>query len=322
MKYANIKDTLGRVQGMGWWFADATFTTSGTITLQAGFTIEPYVGDYVVDTTNGNVYAIATISGSNPFSFTTNGTVIYKISAGESGQGNYRYVKHVSYNKVIAKVNPVPQDLVAILDDIRTNNYYIVGTYGAGNTQNNTAFMSHPYVFRGGSDSGGYGFMISGLLIVTDPIGSTYTPTLDCCGGFAWRSDIGWVYWGFYNNDRLTFDLDLYEKVNTMSYNQYTAESLGLIRLENSNDEYQIPQEKWDDFINNIINDKENTNIILENVSFAYFETENNLIYNSVSERPNEDNSITTYTCSIDTTNHLIKITSEVKTIEDKEEEK
>lgn len=73
---------LGRVQGMGWWFADATFTTSGTITLGSGFTIQPLVKDYVIDKETNNVYAIATISGSNPFNFTTSGTPIFTLGGG------------------------------------------------------------------------------------------------------------------------------------------------------------------------------------------------------------------------------------------------
>ena len=70
---------LGRVQGKGLWIADSTFTTSGTITLGSGFTISPLVEDYVIDKETNNVYAIATISGSNPFNFTTNGTPIFTL---------------------------------------------------------------------------------------------------------------------------------------------------------------------------------------------------------------------------------------------------
>lgn len=73
---------LGRVQGKGLWIADSTFTTSGTITLESGFTISPLVDDYVIDKETNNVYAIATISESNPFSFTTNGTPIFMLGGG------------------------------------------------------------------------------------------------------------------------------------------------------------------------------------------------------------------------------------------------
>lgn len=73
---------LGRVQGKGLWIADSTFTTNGTITLGSGFTISPLVEDYVIDKDTNNVYAIATISGTNPFNFTTNGTPIFTLGGG------------------------------------------------------------------------------------------------------------------------------------------------------------------------------------------------------------------------------------------------
>ena len=124
---------LGRVQGMGWWFADATFTTSGTITLQAGFTIEPYVGDYVVDTTNGNVYAIATISGTNPFSFTTNGTVIYTIkSASDDEWDDVIEIGLLNPQQVVSdEIAQKLQTFISILKS-NTSNYIIIETSARG----------------------------------------------------------------------------------------------------------------------------------------------------------------------------------------------
>lgn len=68
---------LGRVQGISLWVADGEVTTTGTITLTES-SMHPLINDNVVDT-NGNVFKIIAVSGTNPYTITTSGTPIYQI---------------------------------------------------------------------------------------------------------------------------------------------------------------------------------------------------------------------------------------------------
>lgn len=72
-------NNLGRVQGISLWVADGVVTTTGTITL-TNSTMHPLINDNVIDT-NGNVYKITAVSGTNPYTITTSGTPIYRITS-------------------------------------------------------------------------------------------------------------------------------------------------------------------------------------------------------------------------------------------------
>ena len=113
---------LGRVQGKGLWIADATFTSSGIITLGSGFTIQPLTQDYVIDKETNNVYAIATISGSNPFNFTTNGTPIFTLGGG----GKEKVIQTIEFteNNISSKVSEF-----ATLKTNMLNNRFDTGNY-------------------------------------------------------------------------------------------------------------------------------------------------------------------------------------------------
>ena len=301
---------LGRVQGMGWWFADATFTTSGTITLQAGFTIEPYVGDYVVDTTNGNVYAIATISGTNPFSFTTNGTVIYTIkSASDDEWDDEIIIGRIDKEQVVSEdIATKLQNFLNIIKD-ETKCVY-AETYAKG--------------FTSGGSRYGYCLYTTNLGSIED------TNSFNNINTIAWRGMAEGTYNDVtirYNTENKTFTLTpnyttsdatyyLYSlclryKVINVPVSQnilYNMSDLNALAIQDTDNEYQFNNEefktnliKTPHLVFLTINDHEFRGFFIDNGVYKHVDN----VYN-YNEETKENELIKTYTCLIDINQNLI----------------
>ena len=288
---------LGRVQGMGWWFADATFTTSGTITLQAGFTIEPYVGDYVVDTTNGNVYAIATISGSNPFNFTTNGTIIYTIkSASDEEWDDVIVIPTLEPRQVVS------EEISAKLENFKTilknkqNGYIIVETSARG------------YNAGGGGTSETYDYCNN---LYVEMLTSTNQQRL------TWGSENGsFAIYSFSNkyftNERFTlYGAYIKYKVVTVTAQQnysYNLQDISAVATQEADNTYNFNNENFKKELQQTphlvfltINEHEFKGFFIDNGVYKHVDN----VYN-YNEETKENELIKTYTCLIDINQNLI----------------
>lgn len=288
---------LGRVQGMGWWFADATFTTSGTITLQAGFTIEPYIGDYVVDTTNGNVYAIATISGTNPFSFTTNGTVIYTIkSASDNEWDDVIEIGPLNPQQVVS--DEIVQKLQTFINILKSNtsSYLVIETSARG------------YNARYSSVRASY---------------------VDFTGGIFYSYTSDHLFWGDVNDTHITYDpsnkffsgndsehFTLYGayikyKVVTLTAQQnysYNLQDINAVATQETDNTYNFDNENFKTELQQkphlvflTINEHEFKGFFIDNGVYKHVDN----VYN-YNEETKENELIKTYTCLIDINQNLI----------------
>lgn len=332
-------NNLGRVQGISLWVADGVVTTTGTITL-TNSTMHPLINDNVVDT-NGNVFKITAVSGTNPYVVTTSGTPIYRITsdytlpiASATQLGGVKIGSGINVNGsgVISVSNsgalklfksrsgvigmsqdPVilPQDLANILEEVYQNikagKMYIACiqyapysdivryTTGMFQFQNNDTF-AHLFILDNN----------------TTPFYVSYFER-DLDNARKWTLEV------IRTTANTEFYIQIYEfsepftSSNILAYSNFT-------RLESEEEIYQ--NEDFDTMLDNLINKPSETIIYINNIGYAYFETtDNNLYNNSVVIINEEEQTKTTYTCSLNKTDKTIKITSNVEPYI-KEEEK
>lgn len=284
---------LGRVQGKGLWIADSTFTTSGTITLGSGFTIQPLIEDYVIDKETNNVYAIATISGSNPFNFTTNGIPIFTLGGGSIFQKSF-YFKNYTRNVV---VDTKTQENFTEFFNYALNNDYIVIlnsqiNFKDSNTVSYFRLYSNPYIQNSriitwysydGSDSVFYSdsnkyFTMQGTEIVH--------------GGYVQYSVI----------DKTS--------LNSFLYNET---SLDLVSLQSKDNTYQFNN---NEFKNNLIKEPYLVFLTINNHEYKGFFKKDNLYKHidydyKLNEETQEEEIIKTYTCIINLDTNTISYTEE-----------
>lgn len=330
---------LGRVQGISLWVADGVVNTTGTITL-TNSTMQPLINDNIVDT-NGNVFKITAISGTNPYTITTSGTPIYRITsdytlpiASATQLGGVKIGSGINVNgsgvisvsnsgalklfKSRSGVIGMSQDPVILDDDlanileevyqnIKTGKMYIaciqyapysdIVRYSSGmfQFQNNDTF-AHLFILNNN----------------TTPFYLSY-----------FERDLDrtnkWTFKVIRTTANSEFYIQIYEFSETFTSSNILAYS-NFTRLESEEEIYQ--SEDFDTMLDNLINKPSKTIIYINNIGYAYFETtDNNLYNNSVVIINEEEQTKTTYTCSLNKTDKTIKITSNVEPYI-KEEEK
>lgn len=336
-------NNLGRVQGISLWVADGVVTTTGTITL-TNSTIHPLINDNVVDT-NGNVFKITAVSGTNPYTITTSGTPIYRITSdytlpiasttklGGVKVGNginvdiggvisieqseiYKY--YGSYSGVVKFYTSSQEITDASLNTLLENVYNEI-------VNNQTKFMAciSYTIYSDVIDS----FTTSNCKIDKDSssylfytISGTGTPNEPAFGSFIKNSSNSnfKIQANASSIQNVTLNLTIY-KINAnvpSTVNVYDS----FIRLESEEEIYQTND--FDTMLDNLINKPSKTIIYINNIGYAYFETTDNNLYNNSVEIINEEEQTkTTYTCSLNKTDKTIKITSNVEPYI-KEEEK
>lgn len=301
-------NNLGRVQGISLWVADGVVTTTGTITL-TNSTMHPLINDNVVDS-NGNVFKIIAVSGTNPYTITTSGTPIYRITS------NGMYTLDKIFNVVVTAKNyeitlsdEVANYLKQISNNIINNgDVYKIVIYLQSNVP--------PYAKS--TYSGEIPFYYSAR--------TTYVPQFSAFIHYGDNVDSScYIEIG----DQVTLrvlDVDMTNrplylyiyKFNkpTSTLNVYDS----FIRLESEEEVYQTND--FDTMLDNLINKPSETIIYVNNIGYAYFETTDNNLYNNSVEIINEEEQTkTTYTCSLNKTDKTIKVTSNVEPYI-KEEEK
>ena len=330
---------LGRVQGISLWVADGVVNTTGTITL-TNSTMQPLINDNIVDT-NGNVFKITAISGTNPYTITTSGTPIYRITsdytlpiASATQLGGVKIGSGINVNgsgvisvsnsgalklfKSRSGVIGMSQDPVILDDDlanileevyqnIKTGKMYIaciqyapysdIVRYSSGmfQFQNNDTF-AHLFILNNN----------------TTPFYLSY-----------FERDLDrtnkWTFKVIRTTANSEFYIQIYEFSETFTSSNILAYS-NFTRLESEEEIYQ--SEDFDTMLDNLINKPSKTIIYINNIGYAYFETtDNNLYNNSVVIINEEEQTKTTYICSLNKTDKTIKITSNVEPYI-KEEEK
>ena len=328
-------NNLGRVQGISLWVADGVVTTTGTITL-TNSTMHPLINDNVVDT-NGNVFKITAVSGTNQYTITTSGTPIYRITSdytlpiasatqlGGVKKGNgvnidsngvisieqsgiYEYFG--SYTGVV-KFYTSPQEITdTSLNTLLRNVYNEI-------VNKQTKFMaciSYPFYSNNidsfttsncsinKSGSSFLFYIISGTGTSNEPIFESFIKN-SSESNFEIQADTTTIL-------NVTINLVIYKiKASTPStINVYDS----FIRLESEEEIYQTND--FDNMLDNLINKPSKTIIYINNIGYAYFETSDNNLYNNSVEIINEEEQTkTTYTCTLNKADKTIKITSNVE---------
>lgn len=324
-------NNLGRVQGISLWVADGVVTTTGTITL-TNSTMHPLINDNVVDT-NGNVFKITAVSGTNPYTITTSGTPIYRITSDYnlpiasttqlggvkvgnginvdgsgvisiSSSGALKLFKSRS-GVVGLSQTPVilPDALANILEEVYQNikaGKMYVACIQYAPYSDIVRYSTSMFQFQNNSDIC-YLFMLNNN---TTPFYVSY-----------FKRDLDrtnkWTITQIRTTGNTEFYIQIYEYSETFTNSNILAYS-NFIRLENEEDVYQT--DDFDTMLDNLINKPSETIIYINNIGYAYFETTDNNLYNNSVEIINEEEQTkTTYTCSLNKTDKTIKITSNVE---------
>lgn len=284
---------LGRVQGKGLWIADATFTTSGTITLASGFTIQPLVEDYVIDKETNNVYAIATISGTNPFNFTTNGTPIFTLGGGSLFKKRFSFGKY-ERNEVVDET--LVNNFTEFFNDVlNINNIAIINSavnYKINSSDIYFKVYESPYIqpnkiISWYNESGG-----DSIFFALSNKTFTMQGTEAVWGGYV--------------------EYSIFPVSSTLKI-KYDENSINLVSLQGEENTYQFNNEE---FKNNLIKEPNNVFLTINNYEYKGFFKEDNVYKHidneyKVDEETKEEKLIKTYTCIINLDTNTISYTEE-----------
>ena len=293
-------NNLGRVQGISLWIADGEVTTTGTITL-TNSTMHPLINDNVVDT-NGNVFKITAVSGTNPYTITTSGTPIYQLKGGSEEWDDVIIIGTLAPQQVVSEV--IATKLQTFLNLLTSGNQLYVETYI---NINHASYSSVPSsdlftntLYSEGNGTGNYNNATIEWAFSTNYTSrATYSPKNK--------------YFTFakaeYTN--LKFMMLRYKNygapsnANTLKFN---IEELNALLLQDSNNEYQFNNEE---FKNNLIktphlvfltiNEHDFRGFFIDNGIYKHIDNEYN--YN---EETKENELVKTYTCLIDINKNLI----------------
>lgn len=293
-------NNLGRVQGISLWVADGVVTTTGTITL-TNSTMHPLINDNVIDT-NGNVFKITAVSGTNPYTITTSGTPIYQIKGGDGEWDDEIFVGPLEPQQVVS--DDIASRLQTFLNLITNGNQlYIETCINVNHTRyssvsSNDIFTNTLYIE--GNGSGNFNNATIEWSFYTNTTSNcTYSPANK--------------YFRFANEEytHLKFMLLRYKNYGQPSATsalKFNLEDLNALLIQDSDGGYQFNN---DDFKNNLVKEPNLIFLTINGHEFRGFFLEDNLYKHidneyQLNEETNEQELVKTYTCTIDLTNNLI----------------